>query len=349
MTKSTRIIAVCCVCMSTLLLDACKKKEPEPEYKDYMTGALKHNIPGYLYKDRSYTFTVSGITSPTEEEGVAYSWSANEFAPGSEEGTVYTCLSPVQTGTYSITVTASCQEYYDTQVTVSVIVIDTLYEACLTDIAAGMDAIMDPRDQHAYQTRTYGPLEWFVQNLNWAGAGNPYAQTEALSAPYGRLYSWNEATGGRAATGLGQGTQGVCPPGWSVPTNEDWVTLAIEINGGAPLDFFDSWDHIADPLCVYAKINDVYVWPYSPRNTKSNKAGWNGLPGGNGTNYGKNYGNLGNYGFWLSSSEADADNGYYRYIHYDFDQFPYHATNKDTFSASVRCVRLVQEPQEPEK
>jgi len=113
------------------------------------------------------------------------------------------------------------------------------------------------------------------------------------------------------------------------------------VHGGVSLSFFDNWAQIADPLCAYAKLNGAYLWPYSPRNTKSNKAAWNGLPGGNSVNYGNNYGNYGYFGFWLSATEADEDNGYYRYINYDVNQFPYHQTDKSSFGASVRCVRLI--------
>ncbi|MCL2738538.1 MAG: hypothetical protein FWE30_03725 [Bacteroidales bacterium] len=338
-----RIIAALYIGLIVLLLSACKKKEPDPEYKKYMTGVLNQDVPGYLYMNKNYTFTAWGISQP--QEGLGYTWIAPGFTPDTCRTQTFACVSPPVTGNYTVTITVSCEEYYDIIATQIVVVIDSLFWNCLSGITEGTDTVTDSRDQQLYHTRTYGPLEWFVQNLNWAGAGYPYAKAEALSTPFGRLYSWNQATGGTAASGLGQGPQGVCPPGWSVPTNEDWASLATVINGGAPLSFFDDWNHIAAPLCAYAKLNDTHIWPYSPRNTKNNQAGWNGLPGGNSTNYGNNYGLYGSYGFWLSSSQSDADNGYYRYIYYDFDRFPYHATHKDAFGASVRCVRLIHDPQ----
>ena len=346
MSRRTLKIAMCCLCASILLCSACKKKEPETTGKNYMSGALVHNIPPYLYKSKTYTFTASGITEPTE--GLSYRWGATGFSPDSSFTQTFTCTAPDEAGAYSISAYVSCDEYYDNGLIQYVVVIDSLFFRCLTGIVPGTDSIIDPRDGATYHTRLYGNLEWFVQNLNWGGAGNPYGKYEALGTPYGRLYSWNEATSGMAggktpgvaASGLGQGPQGVCPPGWSVPTNEDWEHLAALVNGGTPISFFDNWNGIADPLCVYAKLNDSYVWPYSPRNTKSNLFGWNGLPAGNSVNNGNNYGNAGNYGFWLSSSQADDKNGYYRYIHYDINQFPYHQTDKNSFGASVRCVRL---------
>jgi len=316
-----------------------------------MVGRTIHNVPTYLYKSRSYTFTVSGITEPAEEE-LNYTWVAIGFAPDSCFTSTFTSTSPEKTGTYIMSVTIWHDDYYSGGAVVPIHIIDSTHFRSLSGILRGTDSIADPRDGAIYHTRMYGELEWFVQNLNWAGAGYPYSKEEALGTPLGRLYSWNEAasgiaggkTPGIAATGLGQGPQGVCPPEWSVPTNEDWAHLATVINKGVPLSFFDNWNNIADPLCAYAKLNENHLWPYSPRNLKSNSAAWNGLPGGNSTNYGNNYGNKNNYGFWLSSSEADANNGYYRYIYYDTNQFPYHFTDKGSFGASVRCVRLAIDP-----
>ena len=347
MTKFFSTVAVCCVCMSVLLLGACKKKPDEVETKEGMLGRLLHNVPSYLYKSRTYTVTASGITSPTE--GVGYTWKADYFAPASSDAQSYTFRTPDEVGAYTVSLSASHVDYYDVPTSQVVTVIDSLFFNSLTGVVEGTNAITDPRDGAVYHTRAYGDLEWFVHNLDWGGAGNAYGKVEALSTPFGRLYSWNEAvsgmagaeTPGVAATGLGQGPQGVCPPGWSIPTNEDWVDLATVVNGGVPLSFFDNWDGVADPLCAYAKLNEDHVWPYSPRNNKSNTAAWNGLPGGNGENNGNHFRNLGSYGFWLSSSEADAENGYYRYINYDLNRFPYHHTDKNSFGASVRCVRMI--------
>ena len=330
-----------------LLFSACKKKEEETATKESMTGTLLLNVPSYLYKSRTYTFTASGITEP--EVGVTYKWVATGFTPDTCFTQSVTFTTPDENGDYSITVIASYDDYYDKSAAQTVVIIDSLHFECLSDIIPGSNYIEDPRDGTIYHTRVYGDVEWFVQNLCWGGAGSVFSKIEALSTPFGRLYSWNEATSGVAGgetpgvagAGLGKGPQGVCPPGWSVPTNEDWAHLATVVNGGVPLSFFDSWDHIADPLCAYAKLNGVNIWPYSPRNNKSNTAAWNGLPAGNSLNNGSNYANSRLYGFWLSSSEADADNGYYRYIHYDFDQVPYHHTDKRNFGASVRCVRII--------
>ena len=346
MTKFFSTISIICLFISVLLFYSCKKKTDEPEGKPYMTGPLSHNIPPYVYKSRDYTFIASDITSP---QGVSYKWGATGFTPDSCFVQTYTSTTPDKTGPFSISLSAMYEGYTNLSITQVVVVIDSLFWDCVTEVVEGSGFIQDPRDGAIYHTRVYGDLEWFVQNLNWEEAGNSYNKIEALGTPFGRIYSWNEAvtgisggeTAGVGATGLGGGPQGVCPPEWSVPTNEDWAHLATVVNGGESLSFFDNWNGIADPLCTYAKMNGVLLWPYSPHNLKSNTALWNGLPAGNSSNYGKRFENMDRYGFWLSSSESDSNNGYYRYINYNSNQFPYHFTDKHSFGASVRCVRLI--------
>ncbi|MDR2585784.1 MAG: hypothetical protein LBC84_06155 [Prevotellaceae bacterium] len=326
MNRITSLLISLLLCITILGTNACKKKDDSTgEYK-YIYG-LQHDVPNYLTKSGVYTFSAFGITSP--EEGITYTWVAEGFTPDTCLSQSATFVAPEKTGSYLVYVVASHDDYTSSTVTQTVTVLDDSFFTCFSGIAPGDDSIIDSRDNQTYYTRVYDQLEWFVQNLNWEGAGNPYLNENALGVPYGRLYTWTEAT------------SDACPDGWRVPTNDDWADLATYINDGTPVSFIDNWTGIANPLCAYAKLNDVYVWPYSPRNLKSNTAGWNALPGGNSTNNGNNYSNYGNYGFWWSADQADETNAYYRYIHYDSNQFPYHATDKESFGASVRCVRTV--------
>jgi len=328
MSRFYRCIILLLPYIIVLMPSACKSKDDPDDGKQYMYG-LNQDTPQYVEISRSYTFSAFGIDTP--EEGITYTWVAEGFTPDTCVAQSSIFVAPSVAGTYSVSVTASHEDYYSSYSIHYVTVIDTTFTICLPEVVRGTDSIVDLRDGRQYYTRMYGQSEWFVQNLSWEGSGNPYGKEKALEIPLGRLYSWNEAT------------SGACPDGWDVPTNADWAALATEINGGTPLSFFDDWAGIADPLCAYVKLNDDYLWPYSPRNLKSNTAAWNGLPAGNSANYGNNFSNLSTYGFWWSADEADETNAYYRYIHYDNDLFPYHITDKESFGASVRCVRVVNE------
>lgn len=202
----------------------------------------------------------------------------------------------------------------------------------------GTDSIIDSRDGNKYYYRKIGKLHWLTTNLRWAGAGKPYDSASALNQVFGTLYSWAEATGGVAGSGLAKGPKGVCPQGWSIPTREDWENLGSTISG-APVSFDGNWVGIGDKAAANASLNKKSLWKYSPNNLKSNTFGWNAIPGGNSSNYFKSFANLNLFGFWWSASEKDINNGEYRFIHFDSADFPYNYAGKSFFTASVRCVK----------
>ena len=347
MNRIPRIAFPAILCLVSLCVWNCKKDKDDGSSSEYMEGSLTHDLPTHITAATAYTFTATGVTKPTEEEGLTYLWVAPGFTPDTCRTAVFSCISPSEKGTYTMSLTASHEDYNSTYGTPSLItiVVDTVFFESLSGLARGAETITDPRDGQQYDVRAYGSLEWFVQNLNWAGAGYPYGKIDALSVPFGRIYSWKEASQAQATSGLGQGPQGVCPPGWSLPTNEDWAELASYVSQ-REIGFFENWDGLANPLCAYAKLNDDYIWPYSPRSEKDNAAEWNGLPGGRSSHNGNRYTGYKEYGFWWSASEANPAEAYYRYVYYDNNQLPYHAIDKESFGASVRCVRLV--PQLPE-
>jgi len=93
--------------------------------------------------------------------------------------------------------------------------------------------LRDIRDQKLYETVLIGSRCWMSSNLNFGHLieeHNP--QTDNCIA---ERYAWVEP--GRAGTALYQwdelmnylspeGSQGLCPPGWHVPTMTEWIELA---------------------------------------------------------------------------------------------------------------------------
>jgi len=108
--------------------------------------------------------------------------------------------------------------------------------------------LTDPRDGQVYKTVRIAGLEWMAENLNY-GSYMPvndtsrdndivekysYDDNPDLKEEYGGYYTyydWMEMMNHDTTS-----IQGICPPGWELPTREDW-RLIIEYPR-RPLDYF---------------------------------------------------------------------------------------------------------------
>lgn len=319
-----------------ILASSCKKNDDESE-TEYMDGSLTYECPEYLTVSTQISLNATGITDPTD--GITYKWAMEGFSVDSLEGQNVVVTTPAETGDYTITVTASLDGYYSKTSAHSVTVIDPTSEASLKGLKKSGQYITDPRDGKKYYYSTIGNLDWFNYNLNYSGAGKAYENEEVLATFLGRLYTWSEATGGVSGSSLGNGPQGVCPPGWSVPTAQDWEDLGKTLNNSVITPFHSKWTGIGEKLTVNAQINDENIWKYSPNNGQSNMYTWNALPAGSMMSNLTRFENIFSFGFWWSSTEKNSNSGEYRYIYFDSPDFPFNYVAKEYFGASVRCVR----------
>ena len=73
--------------------------------------------------------------------------------------------------------------------------------------------LVDSRDDQVYRTVVLGGLEWTAENMRYTLTGSRcYAGEEKNCITYGRLYSYDQS-------------DSVCPPGWRLPSDGDWLTL----------------------------------------------------------------------------------------------------------------------------
>lgn len=103
-----------------------------------------------------------------------------------------------------------------------------------TSVACGMDFV-DSRDGKVYQTVKIGSQCWMKQNLNYGvrvdegtnmsqnGINEKYCydDLESNCDTYGAFYQWNELM----SYSYTIPAQGICPGGWHIPTDAEWVTL----------------------------------------------------------------------------------------------------------------------------
>ncbi|MBO7279307.1 MAG: hypothetical protein J6U70_06915 [Bacteroidales bacterium] len=303
---------------------------------NYMEGDIEYQLPDFCVIGDIIDLALEG-EGITEPEDVQYNWI---FDGDTTSNTKSIRLEiPDSAAVYWVTCFARYDGYLQVTNTQSITALDTVFNGSVSGLIAGTNTFLDVRDSRSYQYTTLGNLDWFVENLAYAGAGRAYSGNELMNRVYGRYYSWMEATGGQAARGLGNGPQGVCPEGWSIPTAEDWADLAAAVSEGEHAEFLVNWPNLGSVLSADAYENQERMWPYSPDNKHSNNFGWNAFPAGNSRDSHNRFENVGEYGMWWSAAEKDADNAYYRYIYYNQSDCQVHFVDKEEFGMTVRCVR----------
>lgn len=321
---------------------SCSKEEEPATY--LMDGTVELQCPRYVACGELLTLHTGGIQVPEDPD---YLWYVSYMYTDSLKGSTVTLQFPDTSKEFRITVTAVHKGFYQSSTESKVTSIDTSAYGSFYGTLPGYGTIVDDRDGQRYSYVTIGNLDWFSQNLAYAGAGVPYEKSPVTHSIFGRLYSWEEATGGEEGDdGLGEGPQGACPPGWKVPTNADWEDFGRAVCEDGSLTFYDDWEGSAAKTSANAFFLDEKMWPYNPDNEHTNETGWNAVPVGYSQSGHASFEGFGSYAFWWSSSVRENGQAYYRYQHSDITGFPMSSTFKDGIGASVRCVRLSRTPKQ---
>jgi uncharacterized protein (TIGR02145 family) len=203
-------------------------------------------------------------------------------------------------------------------------------------------------DGNIYHTVTIGTQEWTVENMKtskfndgssiplvtndtvWRKAKAAYClyknDASSFQATYGALYNWY------VVDTACNGDKNVCPAGWHVPNETEWITLL---------------DYLGGSMIAGGKLKETGTVHWMAPNTGAdNSSGFTALPGGQRDNSGwfSGIGSFGSVGYWWSvSEEKDPDYDVYNpgclYLNYDLNlaQFQY-ASGKET-GFSVRCLK----------
>jgi len=344
--KFHRIFALLLAAGLTLLALSCKKEEEE-ETSEYLSGSISLEFPAYVTPGTVKQFQIDSMTTlyrGDEASEIGYYFTnpttgtsdtiifdggiANPDYPGG----VYTFTAPDELGSYSVGVTGFSADYYVRSSSVGFVVVDPRLDGkgSITGFFINDESPMyvDSRDMRRYYTTTVNGTEWFRQNLGWQGSGQGYQNADAMSYIFGRYYTWEEA---RTA----------CPPGWRLPTDEEWIALATP-NGGTLSKSSLDVDNAAASLMEDLSFNGKTMWEYWPSVKINNAAKFSAMPVGyamvsDGSYKFRDYGNY--TLFWTASETEDGERGVYRYIYVDKNTLFRGTGDKQSLAASVRCVR----------
>jgi uncharacterized protein (TIGR02145 family) len=165
----------------------------------------------------------------------------------------------------------------------------------------------------SYRTVVIGTQTWMAENLNYNASGsrcfgdNTGGDSQGRCTTYGRLYNWATA-------------MAVCPTGWHLPSHEEWIVLT---------------DFVGDLYTAGTKLKSADGWVGNDNGTDD--YGFSALLCGLGNSVGVFY-DVGNGGYWWSSSEYSSDNAYSWGMGYGSENVYYNSGGKDHLF-SVRCLQ----------
>ncbi|TSA27894.1 MAG: hypothetical protein D4R67_05220 [Bacteroidetes bacterium] len=194
-----------------------------------------------------------------------------------------------------------------------------------------------------YNTVQIGCQCWLKENLNvgtMISGSQPqsdnatiekycYGDNTANCDTYGGLYQWNEVM---QYTNV-EGTQGICPPGWHIPTDNEWKVLEGTVDS-----IYSVCDTIWDAYGYRGydagkRVKSTTGWYDNGNGT--NTSGFTALPGG--YNINGYFDLLTKVGYFWSSTEISSEKAWER-IYEWFHDDSFRGNFNKQWSRSVRCL-----------
>lgn len=196
--------------------------------------------------------------------------------------------------------------------------------------AGTKENIVTDYDGNVYNTIEVGQQTWLKENLKSLhysdGTSIPdvvaYNDDDSLANIYGRLYSWNAAMNNSTE----EGAQGVCPCGWHVPSDTEWLELENYLGGAA----------IAGGKM---KESGTAHWK-SPNTGADNSSGFTALPAGEYDAYynPNSFQLFKEYAVFWTSTEVSTTKARERYLAYNNSASSIYDWYK-VMKYSIRCIK----------
>lgn len=300
------------------------KKDDDGVVKPGLTGTMQiTGLPEFIAPGQRCTLTVKGATHPEGKE-LNYFWKI--LPTQTKYDTTYTSTNYIHTFADTLcTFTVYCYAYAEGYSSNSTYVYTSTMRAGRNGSITGVDYPTEMvKDQYVAKI---GNQTWTVNNVSEPAYGEGFRNSEIMSGIFGRYYNYNEAI--EACNSLGQG--------WTLPTLEDWQELEtyVEANKGTSKT-------IAAALMGNASLNGTVMWDYWPAVGEiTNTSEFAALPVGYANLASNIFEGLYEYSiFWTATTNPTNESmAYYKYMIYNQPDVYVGSADKDSFGASVRCIR----------
>ena len=230
----------------------------------------------------------------------------------------------------------------------------TLHFITLVDGQPCPDAfIMTDIDGNTYHTVQIGNQCWMKENLRTTHFAdstpialgytssstssyryNPHNNADYVT-DYGYLYNWPAMMHGETS-GSSAGVQGVCPDGWHVPDDAEWIQLTDYLGNQSQYQCNGNNTYIAKAL------SSTTIWTTSSENcavgnnpADNNSSGFTAFPAGGLQNQQYSFGNC---AYFWSAPQGSNNQVLYRALYHD-DATVTRFNGYKEYAFSVRCVK----------
>lgn len=198
----------------------------------------------------------------------------------------------------------------------------------------GLSPTLTDADGNVYATVRIGTQIWMAENLKstkyrdstiiplvtndsvWVALNAPgycWSRNDSLNygKVYGALYNWYTAN-----------TAKLCPLGWHVPNDNDWIALNSYLG-------FMQGGRLKESGSTHWQL---------PNTDAVNDSKFTALPAGCRVSYDGTFSNIGNYGYWWSATENSETAANSWFLYYDLSIISTNNFGKQT-GYSVRCIK----------
>ncbi|MCX6258428.1 MAG: fibrobacter succinogenes major paralogous domain-containing protein [Bacteroidia bacterium] len=162
-------------------------------------------------------------------------------------------------------------------------------------------------------TSDYSNKYWFVYN-----------NIMSYKVTYGLLYTWASIMNGATSSNTTpSGVQGICPTGWHVPSQTEWINLINYYGGG---------------YAGGGKLKETGISHWNnPNEGATNESNFTALPGGYRANDGT-FNDIGMVGAWFTAKEYSETNAWFFYLSYASEGISDASIDYKSIGYSIRCL-----------